>query len=135
MASPHAELMALARSDDRFAFEAYEFLCHALSFTQEGINGPAAEPKDGETPIRHVSVEQLMDGVRRFALDQFGYMTPVVFREWGVKSTADLGVMVRRLIEAGLWHRSPDDRFDCFEAGYDLGDGIVENYELKLEDW
>lgn len=135
MASPHAELMALARSDDRYAFEAYEFLCHALSFTSEGVNGPPTEESAGDATIRHVSAEQLLEGVRRFALEQFGLMTPTVFREWGVATTADLGIMVKRLIEVGLWHRSPNDRFDCFEDGYDLGDGIVKDYELKLEDW
>lgn len=127
--------MALARSDDLYAFEAYEFLCHALSYTQEGVPALPDGDNDDNPPIKHVTVDQLLEGVRKFALDQFGLMTPSVFRQWGVKSTADLGVMVHRMIDAGLWHKAADDEIDSFETGYDFDEGFVRDYEFKLEDW
>ena len=64
--------------DTRFARDAYTFVREALDFTQK-LAG-----KETRGAIRHVSGQELLDGIRQFALQQFGPMTATVFEEWGV---------------------------------------------------
>lgn len=111
-------------SDPRYSVEAYEFLCQALAYTQQVVvprpKSPPPEKGKGEDGINHVSGQQLCEGIRRYALDQFGLMAPVVLKCWGIRESADFGRMVYHLIEAGLWHKSDDDSIDHFSNQFDI---------------
>lgn len=134
-AGRRSELLELAQSDRRYAFEAYDFLCHALAFTQNRLGKAAASaPEDFDSPQRHVSGQQLLEGVREFATEQFGMMAPVVFRLWGVHNTSDFGRMVYRLIDVGLWHKSTDDRMEDFDDLYDFDEAFVRDFKLQWEE-
>ncbi|MGL4464875.1 MAG: Minf_1886 family protein [Planctomycetia bacterium] len=123
----------------RFPPEAYEFLCQALALAQkEAGRLPPADrpPADGDPEGRpfHVSGAELLDGVRDLALQQFGFMAGVVFRQWGVETTAHVGVMVFRLIDAGLWFRSPDDRLEDFADRFDLLAALSDGASIACTD-
>ena len=133
----NSELLELARSDDRFACEAYEFLGFALAYTQKQLGKaplPSGEKGEHDMKTYHVTGQQLLEGIREFALQQFGMMAPVVFRLWGVQRTSDFGEMVYRLIDAGLWHKSPDDRLGDFEDLYDFDEVFVRDFKFDEED-
>lgn len=135
MSGTRSELAEIASTDEKYALEAYEFLCHALAHTQEMLGRePAIDPKTGEPRIRHVTGQELLEGIREFALVQFGMMAGVVFRLWGVRSTGDFGAMVYRLIDAGLWHKSPTDRLEDFEDLYDFDKAFVQEYKLEWDE-
>src|SRR5215216_1416498 len=42
----------------------------------------------------HVSVDRLLDGIRQYALQEYGPMAMMVLNSWGVKSCADFGEVV-----------------------------------------
>lgn len=118
-------------ADPRYSVEAYEFLCQALAYTQQVVrpDGTRSRPSTrNETKsvgpddrvIQHVTGQDLCEGIRRFALDQFGLMAPTVFRCWGVRETSDFGKMVYHLIESGLWHKSESDSIEDFSDQFDL---------------
>lgn len=135
MSQGRAELVEIASSDERYAFEAYEFLCHALAFTQELMErAPPPDPESQEPVIHHVTGQELLEGVRQFGLEQFGMMAGVVFGLWGVHSTSDFGAMVYRLIEAGLWHKSATDRLEDFDNVYDFEQVFVRDFKLQWEE-
>ena len=69
----------IAARDRRYHREAYFFLREALDHTQKMIG---KLPKKNE--VRHVSGQELLNGIREYALQQFGPMTLSVFEEWGV---------------------------------------------------
>lgn len=128
-------LVEVSRTDDRFALEAYEFLCHALAYTHQMLGIAESTSSDKgleERAICHVSGQQLLEGVRRFALDQFGMMAYTVFRLWGLHSTSDIGEMVFRLIDAGLWRKSDGDRREDFDGLYDFAHEFVSQYRIVL---
>jgi uncharacterized repeat protein (TIGR04138 family) len=126
--------MEVAMADPRYAVEAYEFLCQALAYTQQFISAPRSKEASAEEEIHHVSGQQLCRGIRQMALEQFGLMTPVVFRCWGVRGSIDFGKMVYHLIESGLWHKSENDSLDDFEACFDLDrDFLPEHLEWSTE--
>ncbi|QDU61166.1 hypothetical protein Pan216_20200 [Planctomycetes bacterium Pan216] len=137
MSGRRSELVDIAQQDDRYAVEAYEFLCHALAYTQRmlgKVSRPAGEAAEPETQSNHVSGQQLLEGVRHYALEQFGMMAPVVFRLWGIQNTRDFGAMVYTLIEAGHWHKSDDDRLEDFDDLYDFDEVFVREYKIEWDE-
>ncbi len=69
-------------TDPRYQREAYIFLRDALDFTTK------QQKKVKGTTVRHVSGPELLEGVRQYALKEFGPMVVTVFDNWGIHSTA-----------------------------------------------
>jgi uncharacterized repeat protein (TIGR04138 family) len=111
-------LEKILAKDSRFPREAYLFLREALDFTQKIIG------KENKGAIRHVSGQELLDGIRQFGLQQFGPMTATVFEEWGVKNCRDFGDIVFNMVEIGLLAKTDKDSRDDFQNGYDFTDAF-----------
>ena len=107
----------------RFAREAYVFVVAALGETVRAL--PAARLDDPER--RHLSGYELTVGVVRIAREEFGSLAPMVFHEWGVESTEDIGAIVFELVEAGQLSARPEDTMADFAAGrMDLFGALAE---------
>ena len=117
--------------DTRFARDAYTFVREALDFTQK-LAG-----KETRGAIRHVSGQELLAGIRKFALEQFGPMAATVFDEWGVKSCRDFGEIVFNMVEIGLLAKTEKDTRDDFQNGYNFTDAFQKPFwpqgKLKTE--
>src|SRR6516162_8554554 len=100
--------------DPRFSREAYSFMREALGFTQKLIG------KENLGKIRHVTGQELLDGIRQFALQQFGPMSATVFEEWGVRNCGDFGEIVFNMVEIELLAKTEQDTRDDFRNGYDF---------------
>ena len=74
-----------------------------------------------------------MEGVRRLALDQFGFMARPVFRHWGITRTDDFGEIVFNLIRADLLQKTADDRKEDFFGLYDFEQAFDEAFDETLE--
>lgn len=133
MSSPRAELAELSQVDSRFPFEAYEFLWQALTHTQETL-GRLPDPDDAASDLRHVSGRELLEGVRQLAREQFGLMAWTVFQLWGIRTTADIGAMVFRLTDAGIWHCSENDRMSDFENVFDIQHSLEDDFEWSWDE-
>ncbi|MEM0968475.1 MAG: Minf_1886 family protein [Verrucomicrobiota bacterium] len=116
----------ITAEDTRFEKEAYFFLREALDFTVKDL-----DRKDQVRSSQHVSGPELLDGVRRYALEQFGPMVPTVFEEWGVTRCGDFGNMVFHLIESGVFGKSDTDRPEDFEDVFDFEEAFVLPYRPK----
>lgn len=103
----------LAR-DNRFAREAYFFVRETTDYTQK-----MASEKNKEQ-VRHVSGQELLEGIRQYALQKFGPMTMLVLNDWGVHKGEDFGDIVFNLIDAGLFSKTEKDSRDDFKGGYDF---------------
>ncbi len=100
--------------DVRYSQDAYTFVREALDFTQKLIG------KETRGQLRHVSGQELLDGIRQFALQQFGPMVVTVFEEWGVRNCRDFGEIVFNMVEIGLLAKTDRDTRDDFQQGYDF---------------
>ena len=100
--------------DSRFSREAYVFVREALDYTQKLIG------KENRGSIRHVTGQELLDGIRQFALQLFGPMVVTVFEEWGVKNCRDFGDIVFNMVEIRLLAKTEKDTRDDFQNGYDF---------------
>jgi uncharacterized repeat protein (TIGR04138 family) len=122
---------SILAKDRRYARDAYTFVREALDFTQKSVG------KEVRGTIRHVSGQELLGGIRKFALEQFGPMVVTVFEEWGVKSCRDFGEIVFNMVEIGLLAKTDKDTRDDFQNGYDFTDAFRKPFwpqsKLKAE--
>ena len=109
--------------DARYHRDAYSFLRDALDHTQKLI----ARRSHGQ--MRHVSGPELMNGVRDYALLQFGPMTTTVFEEWGIHATDDFGAIVFNMIEIGLLAKTAQDKPADFSAVYDFDEAFRKPFQ------
>jgi uncharacterized repeat protein (TIGR04138 family) len=98
--------------DPRYHREAYLFVREALDHTQKNIS------KDSGGALRHVSGQELLGGVRDFALSQYGPMTMTVLEEWGIRACEDFGEIVFNMVEIGLLAKTEEDSRADFSNGY-----------------
>ena len=102
----------LAYEDGRYRKEAFFFVFEALGYTVKTLSLTGKQ--------RHVTGQQLLEGIRDFALQQYGPMTMSVFTHWGVTATRDFGEIVFTLVGSGLMGKTDDDSIEDFENVYDF---------------
>lgn len=107
-------LRKILEQDQRYAPDAYLFLREALDFTIKLMQKP------DKGPARHVSGAELLDGLRQYALQEFGPLTLRVLNHWGVKRCEDFGEIVFNLVETGALGKTEEDRREDFAGGYDF---------------
>ena len=137
MTSPFSGLSSAARRDPRYAFEAYEFVLEALSFTQEMLGrvppaGDLTENRTGSHARYHVSGPELLGGVREYARRQYGLLARAVFRAWGLNATSDFGEIIFNLIDIGLLSKNENDSKADFHNVYDMDRDLLDGYEVPL---
>ena len=115
-------LESVVANDPRYQRDGYVFLRDALDFTtkqQKKIKGVS---------VRHVSGPELLDGVRQYALKEFGPMVMTVFDSWGIHSCEDIGHMVFNLIAAGVFGKTEQDSIDDFKKVYDFEEAFMKPF-------
>jgi uncharacterized repeat protein (TIGR04138 family) len=107
-------LAEILQKDQRYDEHAYYFIREALDFTIRLY----AKPPEGQG--RHVSGQELLEGVRRFALQEFGPMALTVLNRWGIRRTDDVGEIVFNLVGTGVLGKTDKDRKEDFADVYDF---------------
>lgn len=91
-------LELILAKDSRYSREAYLFVREALDRTQQAIAKRTLEE------VRHVTGQELLAGIREFALVEFGPMAMMVLNEWGIHNSRDFGEIVFNMVENGGAH-------------------------------
>ena len=107
---------ALRAERRRYAREAYGFVMAGLTATVQAL----PEMRRASQVARHLSGGELLAGIVRLAREEFGAMAPMVFREWGVCASEDIGAIVFELVECGQLSARPEDTLEAFRDGFDL---------------
>lgn len=132
------DLAGILARDSRYAFGAYLFVLEALEFTKvlrrKARTRRRAPRGQGEAGAHHVTGQELCDGARLLALQQYGMMALAVLHRWGVRSTADLGEIVFNLIAAGDLEKTPADSRADFDDVFDFEAAFRRDYVLPLDD-
>lgn len=117
-------LHEVQKRDQRYAPQAYAFICDALAYTVKKLGRDKSED-------RHVNGTELLHGFREFALQQFGPLATLVMREWGVLANEDVGNMVYNLIATNYFGKSETDRLEDFSDSIPLLDYLSRPYEKQ----
>lgn len=116
-------LTPLLERDSRYGRGAYHFVREALDHTQ------ALLLRRGETAPRHVRGRELLDGIRDYALEQFGPMACTVFDDWGIRSCDDFGEIVFGMIDLGILSKTDEDLREDFKGGFDFDAAFRRPFE------
>jgi uncharacterized repeat protein (TIGR04138 family) len=125
MSEPLAEGVweKLTTNDPRYHRDAYHFVREALSFTQDII-----KKRNNNDESRHITGQELLGGIREFALKQFGPMTRMVFDEWGIRSCEDFGEIVFNMVEHKVLSKEESDTREDFKGGYDFREAFEKPF-------
>ena len=105
-------LEQIAEQDPRYDVEAYLFVRRALDFTQKAV------VKSKKPKTHHVSGTELLEGVRLYALEEYGPMAYFLLTEWGLRAGSDVGEIVFNLVEAGVFGKSEEDSRADFQNSF-----------------
>jgi uncharacterized repeat protein (TIGR04138 family) len=124
---------ALLRRDRRYPVEAYQFVHEALQYATKPANVVSVEKyaASDEGEERHVTGQELCEGIRRYAIDQYGLMAKIVLNNWGIYQTGDFGEIVYNLIEVNRMRKSESDRREHFDDVYDFEEAFVQRFRIK----
>ena len=123
-----AAVDAIITGDDRFERDAYLFVRDALEYTTKRLQKQQPHKLPAEC---HVSGTQLLDGLRQYALDQYGPMVVTVLDHWRVRSCEDIGHIVFNLIEAREFGKAEGDSIEDFRGGYSFQDAFVKPFRAS----
>jgi uncharacterized repeat protein (TIGR04138 family) len=109
------ELLApILESDGRYTIQAYLFVREGLDHTVRQLDKP-----------RHVSGQELLEGIREYALEEFGPVARRVLSEWGINECLDFGNIVFNLVNHGLLGKTEEDSIEDFMDGYDFHEAFI----------
>lgn len=108
--------------DGQYKFEAYSFVMAALHYTVSKFDKP-----------RHVTGQELLEGIRQYALDQFGPFARTVLNYWGIYETEDFGKIVFALVDAGILRKQPEDKIEDFKNVYQFQEAFDRGYTIDDE--
>jgi uncharacterized repeat protein (TIGR04138 family) len=121
----HEALARILEADRRYDEAAYCFVREALDFTIKILKKPS------EGPGRHVSGQELLDGIRQYALQEFGPLAQTVLDRWGVRCCEDFGNVVFNMVEQGILGKTEHDRREDFAGGYDFDAAFRKPYRAR----
>ena len=108
----------IAEKNGKYKKEAYLFVFEALEYTLRKLKKQ-----------RHITGQELLQGISEFGKSEYGPMTKTVFEYWGVTKTEDFGQIVFDLVEAELMGKTESDSMDDFKDGYDFEEEFVRRYK------
>ena len=114
----------------RYHHNAYRFLFSALRHVQDERQDGLGIQYIEDSDDAHVTGQELLEGVRELALQEFGCLATTVFRRWGVTCTEDFGKMVFEMVERGEMRKTEQDCIEDFIDGFDFGTALDQGYRI-----
>jgi len=115
----------ICKEDNRFDRKAYTFVRQALDSTVKELKKRQPERTQKS---QHVSGAELLNGIRVYALDQYGPLAMTVLNRWGVTRCSDFGDIVFNLIEYNVFSKTDSDRREDFGEIYSFDEAFVKPF-------
>jgi uncharacterized repeat protein (TIGR04138 family) len=115
----------ICETDLRYASDAYHFVQEGLNHTLKSLK------RGGQHAHRHVSGQELLHGLRDFALKEYGPMSKAVLNEWGIKATDDFGQIVFNLVNTGVLGKNETDSPNDFKNVFTFDEAFVKPFEPR----
>lgn len=117
----------ICQKDSSYDSEVYSFVREGLDFTLKSLK------RHGQQGNRHVSGQELLHGLRDYALKEYGPMSKMVLNMWGVNTCEDFGKIVFNLVNSGVLGKTDADSPSDFKNGFNFDDAFVKPFEPRRE--
>jgi uncharacterized repeat protein (TIGR04138 family) len=122
-----------------YPIEAFRFVEEGLTYTVAQRDTRREAQREKQQPeqqtakqeSRHLSGQELCEGLREFALKQWGLMSRAVLQRWNVTCTFDFGRIVFALIDAGRMQKTDEDSIEDFRNVYDFKSAFEREYRIE----
>jgi uncharacterized repeat protein (TIGR04138 family) len=114
---PESRIYKLAR-DVGIHHEAFRFIYAAL---EKAVAGKK----------QHISARKLLMAIKEVGHERFGYLTKVVFNQWGIHRTSDWGTVVYALVNADMLGKQESDNQTDFDSVYDFEEALVKSFKFE----
>jgi len=122
-----SEIIDLIRKEDpRYDRQAYFFMRGALDQTVTRMRKAGALASRGSN---HVSGPELLEGIRDYALEQFGPLVLVVLHAWNIRRCSDFGEVVFNLIDYGVLSKTAEDSREDFSEIYQFDEAFSKPFQ------
>lgn len=128
--SPLKSLDEIVETIGLYPREAYKFVQAGLAHTVEQLH---AETADDPEANHHVTGQQLCEGLREFALKEWGLLAHTVLTRWNVTTTYDFGRIVFALVEYKHMAKTEDDTIEDFRNVFDFKTAFDANYKIECK--
>lgn len=115
-------LIGILNKDKRYELEAYSFIMSSLDYTMKQLKRKG-----------HVTGQELSEGIKDYALQQFGPMARSVLEKWGIKNTSDFGEIVYNMINAGLLGKTETDSKNDFHERFDFKEAFDKGCKYTIK--
>lgn len=116
----------ICAANGRFRPAAYAFVRQGLDYTLHRLR------ERGEIEGRaHIRGPALLEGIREYALEQYGPLARLVLEHWGIHTCRDFGEIVFELVNYGMLGKAEEDRIEDFEDGYDFAEAFEQPFEPR----
>src|SRR3954468_18095732 len=116
----------ICKEDRRFDRRAYDFVRLGLDQTVKDLRKKDSTRAERS---RHVNGSELLEGLRAYALEQYGPLAKTVLNAWGVRRCRDFGDIVFNLIEYNVFSKTENDRREDFSDIYDFDEAFVKPFQ------
>jgi uncharacterized repeat protein (TIGR04138 family) len=131
----HIVLRRVAEESRIYPVDAFAFVQAGLAFTVQKIHGPL-KMQQGKVlahPSRHITGQQLCQGLREYALVRWGFLARTVLKRWNLTSTLDFGQIVFSLVRHNEMSVTENDRLEDFKDVFDFKNALETRYRIHTE--
>ncbi|MDE1170948.1 MAG: hypothetical protein PW734_07050 [Verrucomicrobium sp.] len=121
-------IQEICEADPRYTADCYGFVREGLDHTLKNLKRASHGPRG------HVSGQELLGGLRDYALDEFGPMSKAVLNEWGITRCEDFGEIVFNLVKFGILGKTDTDSLNDFREGFNFHDAFVKPFRPHHQD-
>jgi uncharacterized repeat protein (TIGR04138 family) len=115
------------QEDPKYSREVYLFVREGLDFTLKALR------RKGIRNRTQVTGQELLEGLRDYALKEFGPMSKTVLNEWGVENCEDLGRVVFHLVRYGVLGKTGTDSLEEFKRGFSFEEAFVKPFQPRFD--
>lgn len=103
--------------ESKYPLDAFHFVRKGLDFTVQRVH---TDPEFLEDHERHVSGQDLSNGLRDYAIEQYGHLAKTVLERWRITRTEDFGQIVFAMVNGGLMQATDSDSIEDFDYVFDF---------------
>lgn len=133
-------LYQVVNQDPRYPIDAYRFVQDALAYAADSQELGSHIYSDPDCDVestphlarheRHLTGQQLCEAIRRYALNQFGYMSKIVLNNWNMDTTSCFGDIVYNMISVGIMKKSRRDERSHFDDVYCFDEVFQADFQI-----